>query len=503
MADAHGNAITFGERESSVQRRHQQLIAESPSPAVTPQLREQLCGVAIKAAAAVGWVGAGTAEFLLAPDGRCWVLELSPRLSAEHAVTECVSGVDLVRLQLLAAEGAPLPFPAPPPIRGHAIGVRLLAEDPAYAWLPTTGTLHRFAIGAAVPAGATAGAAAGTAGGTAGAFGPLVTPGLRVDAAVTAGTAVGLHYDSTLATLVAWAPTRYEAARLLAAALARSRIHGVVTNRDLLVRTLRHPTFLAGTVDTAFLDEHPEVFAPLPSSVESVRLSCLAAALSGAAQRRATARVWGGGLPSGWRNVPSGAQTAVFAGPAGPVEIGYRLDRAGDLAHWWVRAVDPDELELAGLGQPGTLPDDHPPVAVVTADTDRVVLDVAGVRMAFSVHRVAAGSPAAAHAPPGDDAPTLSYVDSAEGSVMLTELPRWPVPAPADGALVAPLPGAVASVHVAPGQRVAAGELLVTLDANATAHPVHAPAPGVVAEVPIGPGARVDAGTVLAVLTPE
>jgi propionyl-CoA carboxylase alpha chain len=485
MADAHGNAITFGERECSVQRRHQQLVAEAPSPAVTPQLREQLCGVAIKAAAAVGWVGAGTAEFLLAPDGRCWVLELSPRLSAEHAVTECVSGVDLVRLQLLAAEGAPLPFPAPPPIRGHAIGVRLLAEDPAYAWLPTTGTLHRFTIGAA--------------GGT---FGPLAMPGLRVDAAATGGTTVGLHYDSTLATLVAWAPTRYEAARLLAAALARAQIHGVVTNRDLLVRTLRHPTFLAGTVDTAFLDEHPEVFAPLPSSVDSVRLSCLAAALSGAAQRRAAARVWGGGLPSGWRNVPSGAQTAVFGGPAGPVEIGYRLDRTGELAHWWVRAVDPDELELAGLGQPSTLPDDHPPVAVVAADAGRVVLDVAGVRMAFSVHRVTVGPPGP-DAPPGHDAPTLSYVDSAEGSVVLTELPRWPVPAPADGALVAPLSGAVASVHVVPGQRVAAGELLVTLDANATAHPVHAPAPGVVAEVPIGPGARVDAGTVLAVLTPE
>jgi propionyl-CoA carboxylase alpha chain len=398
VVDNQGNTIVFGERECSVQRHHQQLLAETPSPVVPPELRETLTTTAVTAATTLGYVGAATVELLLAPDGTCYVLELSPRLPAEHAVTECAIGLDLVRLQLLVAEGGTLPFTGAPPIRGHTIGVQLRAEDPAYAWQPTTGTLHRFTVNSVL-----------------GEFKPLPAPGLRLDTGVADGSAVGAHYDSSLATLVAWAPTRYEAARLLAMALARSRVHGVVTNRDLLVRVLRHPAFLAGAVDTAFLDTHPEVFAPLLSSVDGMRLSCLAAALAAAAERRATAPMLAS-LPSGWRNVPSGAQTAVYTGPMGTVEIGYRLDRAGELESWWVRAVDPDELDLAGLGQPSSLPDDHPPVALVSAAADQVVLDVAGVRLTFAVHR----------------AGQLSYVDSAEGSVVLTEVPRYPVPVPID-----------------------------------------------------------------------
>jgi propionyl-CoA carboxylase alpha chain len=401
MVDTHGNILAFGERECSVQRRHQQLVAESPSPVVPPELRDELIQAAVRTAQAFEYVGAGTVELVLVPDGSCYVRELSPRLPAEHAVTECAVGLDLVRLQLLIAEGAPLPFTGAPPFRGHTMGVQLRAEDPAYAWLPTTGTLHRFSLG-----------------GVTGEFKPLPAPGLRLDAGITGGGVVATHYDTTMATLVAWAPTRYEAARLLAVALARAQIHGVVTNRDLLVRVLRHPAFLAGAVDTGFLDDHPEVFAPLLCSVDSVRLSCLAAALAAAAERRAGGPALGQ-LTSGWRNVPSGAQTVVFDGPAGAVEIGYRLDRAGALAHWWVRAVDPDELDLAGLGQPSSLPDDHPPVAIVAATADRVVLDVTGVRLTFSVHRVG----------------PLSYVDSTEGSVVLTEVPRHPVPAPLDDEL--------------------------------------------------------------------
>jgi propionyl-CoA carboxylase alpha chain len=398
MVDTHGNTITFGERECSIQRHHQQLLAETPSPVVAPELREELATTAITAVTALGYIGAATVELLLAPDGGCHVLEVSPRLPAEHAVTECAVGLDLVRLQLLIAEGGPLPFTGAPPIRGHTIGVALRAEDPAYAWRATTGTLHRFTVEP-----------------VAGEFRPLPAPGLRLDGGVGDGCVVGGHYDSALATLVAWAPSRYEAARLLAIALARSRLHGVVTNRDLLVRVLRSPTFLAGAANTAFLDDHHEVFAPLLSSVDGVRLSCLAAALATAAARRATAPILAT-LPSGWRNVPSGAQTAVYNGPMGTVEIGYRLDRAEELESWWVRVVDPDEIDLAGLGQPSSLPDDHPPVAIVSADADQVALDVAGVRHTFSVHRVG----------------QLSYVDSTEGSVVLTEVPRYPVPVPLD-----------------------------------------------------------------------
>lgn len=470
IADTHGAVVPFGERECSVQRRYQKIIEETPSPAVDPALREELCRSAILAVRAIGYVGAGAVEFLLDDEGDFWFLELTPSLQVEHAVTECVSGYDLVRLQLLVSEGGHLPMPGPPAIRGHAIEVRICAEDPAYAWLPASGTLHRFGVPD-----------------VAGSFRPLPQPGLRLDAGVMDGSVVGLQGDSMLAKLVAWAPTRQEAARMLASALTRTQLHGVVANRDLLVRVLRHQAFRAGDVDTGFLDRHPEVFAPLLSSVDAVRISCLAAALAGAAARRAIAPVLAS-LPSGWRNVPSGSQTAVYDGPAGPVEVGYRMNRHGELAGWWVRSVDPEELDLAGLGQAPTL-DDHPPTTVVHADGGRVDLDVNGIRLSLKVHRV------------GD----ISYVDSPEGSVTLRELSRFPLPSPeaAEGSLIAPLPGAVRRVLVVPGQRVRAGELLLTLEAMKLEHPVHAPSAGVVASLPVRPGAEVDTGELLAVLDPE
>ncbi|HTF12584.1 MAG TPA: biotin carboxylase N-terminal domain-containing protein [Asanoa sp.] len=471
FADNQGTVVPFGERECSIQRRYQKILEEAPSPVVTPQLREQLCAAAATAARAVGYVGAGTVEFLVdAVGGGFYFLEMNTRLQVEHGVTELVTGFDLVRMQLLVAEGNPLPVNAAPPMRGHAIEVRLCAEDPAANWLPSTGTLHRFHIPQ-----------------IGGEFKPLASPGLRLDSGVRDGSVVGVHYDSMLAKLIAWAPTRAEAARLLAGALARAEIHGVTTNRDLLVRTLRHPSFRAGDIDTAFLDRHPEVFAPLLSSVDAVRVSCLAAALAGAAARRGHAPVLGT-LPSGWRNVPSRSQTTVYDGPAGPVEVGYRLDRAGDLVNWWVRAVDPDDPDLGGLGQP-PVTDDRPPAQVVSADPDAVALDVNGIRLMFTVRRVGA----------------VSYVDSPEGSVALQELPRFPLPSPslAEGSLVAPLPGHVSRVMVVPGQRVRPGELLMTLEAMKLEHPVYAPSAGYVAALPVGPGSQVETGAVLAVLSPE
>jgi propionyl-CoA carboxylase alpha chain len=465
VADTHGNVVTLGERECSIQRRHQKIVEETPSPAVTPALREELCAAAIAAARSVGYVGAGTVEFLLAESGEFYFLEMNTRLQVEHPVTECVVGVDLVRLQLLIAEGGGLPWAGPPPPSGHAIEVRVYAEDPAYAWRPSTGTLHRFSIP-----------------GVSHTFGPLLAPGLRLDAGVVDGSVVGVHYDPMLAKLVVWGPSRVEAARLLSSALARAQIHGVTTNRDLLVRVLRHPSFLSGATDTGFLDRHAEVFAPLLSSVDSVRLSCLAAALAGAAGRAAA-------FPSGWRNVPSTPQTVAFDGPTGCLEVGYRFDRTGALAAWSVRSVERDEVGLPGAALDSSSPGDHPPVTLVSAAADRVVLDVSGIRLSYAIHRV------------GD----VSYVDSSEGSVALAEVPRFPLPAPdaLEGSLTAPLPGAVGRVLVAPGQRVAAGDLLLTVEAMKLEHAVHAPTAGVVTDLRVGPGSQVETGTLLAVLTPD
>jgi propionyl-CoA carboxylase alpha chain len=472
MADNEGNVVTFGERECSIQRRHQKIIEETPSPVVSQTMRAQLCDTAIMVARAVGYVGAGTVEFLLAPSGDFYFLEMNTRLQVEHGITECVVGMlDLVRLQLIVAEGGTLPFESAPPLRGHAIEARLYAEDPALAWLPSTGTLHRFRVPE-----------------VAAEFRGLMAPGLRLDSGVVDGTVIGVHYDPMLAKVMAWAPTRSEAARLLASTLAHAQIHGVVTNRDLLVRVLRHPSFRSGGTDTGFLDRHPEVFAPLVSSMDTAKLSCLAAALASAAERRSRDS-FAAGLPIGWRNVGGVPQILAYDGPAGTVEVTYRFDRSGNLASWSVRGVEREDAGIPGHYDMSD-PDAHPPVAVVAAAPDRVSLDVAGIRVDFLVNRVG----------------NVSYVDSTEGSVTLTELPRFPLPDTlehAEGSLTAPLPGSIGRIMVMPGQRVSAGELLLTLEAMKMEHAVHAPSSGTVSSVPVSAGAQVDTGMVLAVITPD
>ncbi|HEU0241134.1 MAG TPA: biotin carboxylase N-terminal domain-containing protein [Micromonosporaceae bacterium] len=470
MADGDGNVVTFGERECSIQRRHQKIIEETPSPMVSQKLRGQLCDAATAVARAIDYVGAGTVEFIVAPNGDYFFLEMNTRLQVEHGVTECVVGMlDLVRLQLLVAEGGVLPYDGAPPLRGHAIEARLYAEDPSNAWLPSTGTLHRFHIP-----------------GISGEFRPLIAPGLRLDSGVETGTQVGVHYDPLLAKVIAWAPTRGEAARLLASTLARAHIHGVVTNRDLLVQVLRHTSFRSGQIDIGFLERHPDVFAPLVSSTESAKLSCLAAALAGAAARHEASA--GPRVPIGWRNVGGVPQLVGYQGPGGSVEVSYQFDRSGNLAAWSVRRA-----ERSGAGAPGILdlagPEPEPPVEVVAATAERVSLDVTGIRVDFDVHTVG----------------HVSYVDSTEGSITLVELPRFPEPRPdlAEGSLVAPLPGAVGRVVVTPGQRVTSGDLLLTVEAMKLEHPVHAPSSGVVAELPVAAGAQVDTGAILAVIKPD
>jgi propionyl-CoA carboxylase alpha chain len=277
FADAHGTVIALGERECSIQRRHQKIVEEAPSAAVDEDLRARLFDAAVTAARAVGYVGAGTVEFLLEESsGDFFFLEMNTRLQVEHPVTEAVTGLDLVRWQLLVADGEPLPLTHAPPTRGHAVEVRLYAEDPAADWRPSTGTLHRFAVPDAALA-----------------FVTHREEGVRLDSAVADSSVVSVHYDPMLAKVIAWAPTRAEAARALAGALARARVHGVVSNRDLLVRILREPEFLAGGTDTAYLNRHPEVFAPLlPAAEEPV--AYLAAALAAAARRRPGPRNAGG-----------------------------------------------------------------------------------------------------------------------------------------------------------------------------------------------------------------
>jgi propionyl-CoA carboxylase alpha chain len=282
---------------------------------------------------------------------------------------------------------------------------------------------------------------------------------------VVDGTPVGTAYDPMLAKVVAWAPTRDEAAARLAGALAGAQVHGVTTNRDLLVRTLRHPEFLAGRTDTAFFDRIglAALAAPL-AGPDDVALAALAAALTGAAARRRDARVLAP-LPSGWRNVPSQPQRAAFEVGGQTVELGYRHTRSGLVV------------------------DGRDDVVLVSATPDEVVLEVARVEQRLSVQR------AGEHVHVGGDG----------WAVTLRELPRFPdaTATAAEGSLVAPMPGAVVAVHVAVGDAVEAGRPLLVLEAMKMQHPVVATATGVVRSLDVVLGAQVDAGTVLAVIDQE
>ena len=248
FGDEHGAIIHLGERDCSIQRRHQKVIEEAPSPAVSPALRDAMGSAAVKAAAAVGYVGAGTVEFLLDRDERFYFLEMNTRIQVEHPVTECVTGVDLVRLQFRVAQGEPLPFAqADLALSGHAIEARLYAEDPAADFLPSNGTLAAWRA----PAG----------------------EGVRVDAGVENGSAVTPFYDSMLAKIIAHGATREEARLRLLRALERTFVAGVVTNRDFLIETLRRPEFVEGRATTTFVGEAP--FAPAAPSRKAIALAAI------------------------------------------------------------------------------------------------------------------------------------------------------------------------------------------------------------------------------------
>lgn len=419
LADAHGTVWQLGTRDCSLQRRHQKVIEEAPAPGLTPEILRSVHELAERAVRATGYVGAGTVEFLVAGD-TAHFLEMNTRLQVEHPVTEAVFGLDLVALQLRIAEGEALDA-APPEPRGHAVEARLYAEDPAAGFAPQTGTLHRLSVPESV----------------------------RLDTGYTDGDSIGVHYDAMLAKVVAYAPTRAAAVRALAGALERAEVHGPVTNRDLLVRSLRHPEFTGGRMDTGFYERHlddlttpaDDPFAPL------------AAAL---AQAHGPSRF------GGFRNVPSQPQTKRYrTEPDGTEhEVHYHHTRDG----------------LAADG-----------VRVVHAAPDRVVLEVGGVQRKFTV---------AAH---GDRV----YVNGAA----LTALPRFTDPSEqrAPGSLLAPMPGTVVRVAegLAEGAAVTAGQPLIWLEAMKMEHRITAPASGTLTALHAAVGRQVEVGSLLAVVVEE
>ena len=477
FGDAHGTVVALHERECSIQRRHQKVVEEAPSPAVDAPLRARLGDAAVRAARAIGYVGAGTVEFLLDASGEFFFLEVNTRLQVEHPVTEAVTGLDLVRLQFQVAAGHPLPVEAREPrLVGHAVEARLYAEDPARGWLPQAGRLDRFEVPADVEFASPAG------------------PGVRLDSGVGSSSVVGVHYDPMLAKVIAWAPERTRACLLLAGALDRARLHGLTTNRDLLVGVLRSPAFLAGQTDTGFLDRHAVGELAPPPEPAALQLMAVAAAAAQAGLRRRTAPVLGG-LLAGWRNNPSTEQEVRYrvglraAGDELTVRYGY--DRAGRVVRASVdeAPVDLTAVNVAGLPGAG---------GELRVDVE-AGLGSGRVRTWLAV---SVGPPDDGGDPDESEVPV--DVDGPLGHLRLVALPRYPSPISAAplGSLTAPMPGVVARVDVEQGVCVAVGQPLLVLEAMKMEHPLLAPIAGTLTSLLATAGQQVTTGAVLAVIEP-
>lgn len=441
VADTHGRVVPCFERECSIQRRHQKIIEESPSPVVDGELRGRMGDAAVAAARAVGYSSAGTVEFVLDDGGDFWFLEVNTRLQVEHPVTEAVTGLDLVREQLLVAAGQPLSIPADGPVMsGHAIEARLYAEDPATGFLPATGQLVDWR--------------------------PAPDPAVRWDSGVEAGSVVGVEFDPMLAKVIAHAPTRSEAAGRLALALERSHIRGVRTNRDFLVATLRSAAFLAGDTTTDFI-ERAGVPLRRARSEDQLRVAAVAAALVLQDQARAGASVLRT-LPAGWRNSVMPPESVTFSHPDGQLAVGFRYRRDGTAdfsVNGWSSEVRHQSVQI-GV----------------------VVFECGGV-----THRVDVLSEG-----------SKIWVQGPEGDVELSLAARFPEPDTdvVAGALLAPMPGRVVSVAVAIDEAVQPGQLLMIVEAMKMEHRVVAPEAGTVTELRAVAGEQVQGGDLLVVIEP-
>jgi propionyl-CoA carboxylase alpha chain len=439
LGDAHGNVVHLGERECSIQRRHQKILEESPSPRVDSALRNRMGDAALRLASELGYESAGTVEFLLDDDsGEFFFLEVNTRLQVEHPVTEAVTGIDLVREQLRIAAGETLGY-AQEDIRfdGAAIEARLYAEDPANDFLPAIGTLSAFV--------------------------PAAEPEVRWDSGVAAGSVIGTDFDPMLAKVIAFAPTRVEAAGRLALALERTHLGGVTTNRDFLVATLRTPEFLAGDTTTDFIGRvGPARSLPL-SPDERERLAAVAALwLQG--ENRAAAQVLQS-VPSGWINGRMPEQWVVLGCGDQEHRVSYQRLRDGRF-----RLGDGGHARIHSWSAGG------------------IDVEIEGRRSRAAVTR--AGERLHVHGPHGDVDFDVQHRFELPGSEE------------ASGGFVARMPGKVIDLRVSVGDTVTAGQTLLVLEAMKMEHPMTAAEDGVVREVRVALGEQVAGGTVLLVVEP-
>jgi acyl-CoA carboxylase subunit alpha len=417
FADQHGNTVSLFERDCTVQRRHQKIIEESPSPAVDERLRGAMSAAAIAAARAVGYIGAGTVEFLVDAAGNFSFLEMNTRLQVEHPVTEMITGLDLVELQLAVAGGDPLPETAlHPTINGHAVEVRLCAEDPDHGYLPSSGTFRRIEF-------------------------PEIE-GVRVDSGVASGSVVSPFYDSMIAKVIAHAPTRAGAINKLERALGQAHLIGPITNRSQLLGLLPQLTDRWQEIDTGWLDH-----APMEASAIEPAFAAAAALAWGRSQRTAPSK-----FPAGWRNNPSQLQQVRVGGH----HVRYRYDRSGALAE---ASVDGVAISDGWL----------PALRFIETEIDGDVVFVSRGQYRFAVPP--------RYAPPDDAGGAGSTVAPMPGSILrvivgvgdqvVAGQPLLAMEAmKMEHQVVSPVAGMVVEVFVEAGQQVDSGQPLVRIEAS-------------------------------------
>jgi len=457
MGDQHGNVVHMGERECSIQRRNQKVIEESPSSGISEATRQAVCDGAIALATQVGYVGAGTVEFLVGHNGdgtdTINFLEVNTRLQVEHPVTEAVTGFDLVEMQLRVAAGEPLSVDQSDVcISGHAIEVRIVAENPTTNWMPSTGLIASFEI----------------------------SDDVRTDTGIRSGAEVSPNYDSLLAKVISSAPTRRDAARQLARALRSAQITGVDTNVNMLVATLCEPDFLAADTPTAYLAEHPAVLTPAGPMGDD-RVALLLGAVFAAERRNRETDPHHGFAPSGFRNLRTLGQRQVWSDGVTEHHVEYVVESrtaANVLLGSWPTP-----------GDDGSVPDDarrQVAVRLLARFDDREVIEIDGVRHGVDVT---------------PDGHTVRC-RSAAGAIAFTLQPRFVEHATdvAGGGPMCPLPGTVIAVHVEAGQTVSGGDVLMVVEAMKMEHKITAVSAATVSEVRFAVGDRVDQGDLLVAL---